>query len=279
MAVNVAIEDKRMIPKKYKIEDFIFEGMGYGVADDAFRLIEGKTGNVTIVYSKEIIERGIELSIEKKRVHLRLSLPTGENEILFFYDYTRKICELLHTDRFEREGEISNLSKIPTFIEYDRNASKRALEEMKENLDNGTYASLFLYGVRNPIAIDKKDLLHFSGDVQKLGDFLEEKQKIDAYYGSAKMYRKPDGTVFGIYTITEEVVSIFPLEATPIVNETKIDTVYMSFVFHENMQGIIKYQDFLSNVNLDNLYDSGHFLVCLDKNMMQDLLTTYKIEI
>ena len=54
MAVNVTIEDKRIISKKYKVEDFLFESMGYGVADDVFRLVEGKTGDVTIVYSKKI---------------------------------------------------------------------------------------------------------------------------------------------------------------------------------------------------------------------------------
>lgn len=278
MAVNIMIEDKRIISKKYKAEDLIFKEMGYGVADDAFRLIEGETGEVTIVYSKEKPERGIELSIEKKKIHLRMSLPTGENEIVFFYEYVKKICELLCTNCFEREGECADFSKISTFIEWDRNASKSALEEMEENLDNGTYTSLCLYGVHNPIAIDKNDLLEISKNLKKLGDFLEEKQKIDAYYGCAKVYRKPDGILFGVYTITEEVTSIFPLELNLIVNETKIENVYISFVFDETMQGIIKYQDFLSNVDKNNLYDCSHFLIELQKETMKKLLEDYKVE-
>lgn len=281
MAVNIIIEDKRMIPKKYKVEDFIYEGMGYGVADDAFRLVEGKTGDVTIVYSKENLERGIELSIEKKKVHLRMSLPTGEKEIAFFYEYAKKICDVFHTTIFKREEEFSDISQITTYMEYDRNASKRALVEMKENLDNGTYTSISLYGVYNPIAIDKKDLEEIAEDVQKFGTFLEEKQKIDAYYGCANIYQKPDKTIFGVYTITEDVLSIFPLETSLIVNDKKTENVYMAFVFEQKMQGIIRYQDFLSslsNIDKNNFYDCGHVLIRMEKETMEKLLETYKTE-
>ncbi|MCI9233858.1 MAG: DUF4299 domain-containing protein [Bacilli bacterium] len=278
MAVNVTIEDKRIISKKYKVEDFLFESMGYGVADDVFRLVEGKTGDVTIVYSKKNLERGIELSTKKKKVNLRMSLPTGEDEIIFFYDYVKKICSLFHTTVFEREGELSSLTQIPSYIEYDRNASIGALQMMEENLENGTYASLSLYAVYNPIAIDKKDLYLISKDLQKLGTFLEEKQSIDAYYGSATIYQKPDHTMFGIYTLTEDVLSILPLEPTVMIDKTKIETIYISFAFDEKMQGIMKYQDFLSNINKDNLYDCSHFLVQLKKEKMAELLETYQIE-
>lgn len=278
MAVNVTIEDKRMIPKKYHVEDFIFEGMSCGVMDDAFRLMEGKTGELTIVYGKEKVQRGIELSTKKKKVNLRMSLPTSEDEILFFYDYVKKICSLFHTTVFEREGERSSLTQIPSYIEYDRNASIGALQMMEENLENGTYATLSLYAVYNPIAIDKKDLYLISKDLQKLGTFLEEKQSIDAYYGSATIYQKPDHTMLGIYTLTEDVLSIFPLEPTVMIDKTKIETIYISFVFDEKMQGIMKYQDFLSNINKDHLYDCGHFLVQLKKEKMGELLETYQIE-
>lgn len=278
MAVNVTIEDKRIISKKYKVEDFLFESMGYGVADDVFRLVEGKTGDVTIVYSKKNLERGIELSTKKKKVNLRMSLPTGEDEIIFFYDYVKKICSLFHTTVFEREGERSLLTQIPSYIEYDRNASIGALQMMEENLENGTYASLSLYAVYNPIAIDKKDLCLISKDLQKLGTFLEEKQSIDAYYGSATIYQKPDHTMFGIYTLTEGVLSIFPLEPTVMIDKTKIETIYISFAFDEKVQGIMKYQDFLSNIDKDNLYDCGHFLVQLKKEKMKELLKIYQIE-
>ncbi len=279
MAVNITISDKRLISKKYKIEDFIFEGMGYGIADDAFRLKEGQIGNVTIVYSKEHLERGIELSIEKKKVHLRMSLPTGESEIVFFYEYVKKICELFHTTIFEREGEISDFEKIPTFTEYDRTASRNALLKMEEDLENGTYTSLSLFAVYNPIMIGKKELSAFAGDIQKLGKFLEEKQSIDAYYGSANVYQKPDGTVFGTYILTEDVLSIFPLEAILFIDENKIEEVYISFVFEEKMQGTITYQDFLSSIDKNNLYDCGHFFTCLKKKEMEDLLEDYQIEI
>lgn len=279
MAVNVTIEDRRVRPKKYKVENFIFEGIAYGTADDTFRLIEGKTGDITIIYLKEKPERGIELSLEKKKVHLRMSLPTGEDEMIFFYEYVKKICELLHATTYEREGEMATLSNIPTFLKYDKRASIRALETMEENLDNGTYTSLSIYAVYNPIALGKEDLQKIARDTKKLGQFLEEKQKIDAYYGSPKIYTKPDKTIFGIYTITEEIVSIFPLDTTLIVDNTKTENVYMSFVYDDKMQGMIKYQDFLSNINKNNLYDNSHFLVQLKKEEMKKLLEAYKIEV
>ena len=60
MAVNVVIKEKGLFSKRHDIKEFIFEDMGYGIADEAFRLIEGQTGNITIVYHKEKVERGIE---------------------------------------------------------------------------------------------------------------------------------------------------------------------------------------------------------------------------
>lgn len=278
MAVNLTIVDKRLITKKYRIEDFIFEGMSYGVADDSFRLIEQKIGNVTIVFSTEKLARGIELSAEKKKIHLRMSLPTGENEIVFFYEYAKKICELFHTTTFEREGEIAPFSKIPDFIECDIKASKRALEQMQTDLHNGIYTSLSLYAVYNPVTISAEDLPEFVKDLKKLENFLEEKQKIKAYYGDAKTYQKPDGTIFGVYPITEDVLTILPFDGSLIVNETKVNNVYVSFVYDDKMHGIIKYKDFLSNMNKDNLYDSGHFLIKLTKDEMKKLLEKYEIE-
>ncbi len=279
MAVNVVIKEKGLFSKRHDIKEFIFEDMGYGIADEAFRLIEGQTGNITIVYHKEKVERGIELSLENGKVHLRMSLPTGENEIIFFYDYVKKICELLNTTTFEREEEKSTFEDIPKYIELDKNASVQALKDMEEKLRDGTYSSMFLYAVYNPITIGTKELSTFKQDIKELGVFLEEKQSIDAYYSSPRVYQRPNDTYFGIYTITEEVLSIFPLETNLNVNGTKVEDVYMAFIFEEEMKGVIKYSDFLSNTDVNNFYDSNHFLISLKKKEMRSLLEKYKVEI
>lgn len=279
MAVKVTIKEKGLIKKERKINDFIFENMGYGAIDGSCCLVENQTGKVTIVYSKEQLERGIEIFIEKGKVNLRMPLPTGENEIIFFYDYIKKICKLFHTKTFEREGVLSTFDQIDEYIKQDKEATTRALMNMEEDLKTGNYYSISVYAVYNPIALSLEDLIMIKQSPKKLGQFLQEKQSIDAYYGGFKIYQKPNGEAFAIYTLTEKVLSIFPFKNNIFVGDRKVENIYLSFIYENEMKGIISYENFLDHVDTTDLYDIDHFLIELNKEQMEDLLNQYKVEI
>lgn len=279
MAVKVTIKEKGLIKKERKINDFVFENMGYGAMDASCCLIEDQVGKVTVVYAKERIERGFEISIEKGKVNLRMPLPTGESEIVFFYDYIKKICKLFHTKTFEREGVSSSFEQIEEYIKQDKDASTRALMNMEEDLKTGNYASISVYAVYNPIAISLEDLTMIKQSPKKLGEFLQEKQSIDAYYGGFKIYQKPNGEAFAIYTLTEKVLSIFPFKNNILLKDRKVENIYLSLIFENEMKGIISYENFLSSVDTSDLYDIDHFLIELNKAQMEALLNQYKVEV
>ena len=280
MAVEVIIKQKSILKKEITIEDLLLENMDYGIMDENYRLSRGKIGEYTILYNTQSIQRGLEVSIKKKQINLRLPLPTGEGEITFFYEYIDKICEKFKTNTFEREGEIVNIHQNEKWIEIDKETSRKALETMNQDIEQKKYETMYLFGVYNPIAIGKRELEIIQNDIGKLGNFLHQLQSIDRYYASAKVYQKNDGNLFGLYVLTEEVVSIVPLKPSVFMNnDIKVEDWNIAFVYDNDMQGTISFDNFIKNIDTSELYDTEHFIITLSKNEMQKLIEKYKKEI
>ena len=280
MAVEVIIKQKSMLKKEIKIEDLLLENMDYGIMDENYRLSSRKIGEYTILYNTQSIQRGLEVSIKKKQIHLRLPLPTGEDEITFFYEYIERICKKFKTNTFEREGEIGNIHQKEKWIELDKETSKKALETMNQDIEQNKYETMYLFGVYNPIAIGKRELEIIQNDIGKLGNFLHQLQSIDRYYASAKVYQRNDGNLFGLYVLTEEVVSIVPLKPSVFMNnDIKVDDWNIAFVYDNDMQGTISFDNFIKNVDTSELYDTEHFIITLNQNEMKKLIEKYKKEI
>ena len=143
MSVDVVIRSKGLFKKNLKIKDVIFENMRYGIMDEAYRLVENETGKYTVVFNSLEICRGYEISFEKQKVELKMALPTSNSDIEFFYEYVKRICKIMNTKEFERDGEKGTFDKIDSYKSMDISASISALENMEENINNGNYTSKY----------------------------------------------------------------------------------------------------------------------------------------
>lgn len=56
---------------------FLFLGFSYGVCDENFRLMPNKTAEHTLIYDKNRLARGIDLSQDGADIVLMLNLPTS----------------------------------------------------------------------------------------------------------------------------------------------------------------------------------------------------------
>ena len=59
--------------------------------------------------------------------------------------------------------------------------------------------------------------------MDNFSSFMTNLQYIDAYSARQKIYKKDDGSIFGVYTITETVPTIIPF--TPCIEYENADTV------------------------------------------------------
>ena len=280
MSVDVVIRSKGLFKKNLKIKDVIFENMRYGIMDEAYRLVENETGKYTVVFNTLEICRGYEISFEKGKVELRMALPTSNSDIEFFYEYIKRICKIMNTKEFERDGEKGTFDKIDSYISMDISASIGALENMEENINNGNYTSMYLFGAINPICVGKQELLKINKDTSNLGKLMNSLQSMDVYYAMAKAYKRDDDTIFGVYVLTENVTSVLPFEPNLFMNKDIIvnDWNIMFFIDGKN-SGAIPYDKFIENVNKDEIYDDKNFIITMNKLEMEELLSKYKVEL
>ena len=280
MAVEVTIKKKGFFKRKIEIPKLVFEDMGYGTMDDNWRLLENEVGEPTIVYSHNILERGIEIVSEKEEILLRLPLPTGENEIRFFYEYLERLCKYLKVDTFFRYEEESYFDRIEDYIKWDITASISAISGMRESIEKKEYEEMYIFGVLNPITIGPKELDFIDDSPKKLGELLHNLQSVDAYYAGTKIYQRENGTLFGMYVLTENVKSVIPLKPTILMNnELKVEEWYVTFCYDEDIDGSILFDDFISSIDTSDYYDATHFFITLEKEKMKELLDKYRKEL
>jgi len=280
MAVNVIIKSKGLFKKEFKLADILLENMRYGIMDEAFRLEENKVGEYTVIFNKDKICRGYEVSFKKGEIDLRMPLPTSTSDIIFFYDYVKILCQKLKTNKFIREDIMSSLDMIDEYVRLDREASVKALEEINKNLLNGEYENMYIFGAINPIALGKKELSFIGNDPEKLGELANNLQKKDVYYAKASVYSRKDETLFGVYVLTENILSVMPFKAKLFManNDLKVNDWYIGFVVKEKLIGFISYENFIKNIKNIQEYDSEHFIIKLDDKEIDKLLKEYKVE-
>ncbi len=277
MSVYVKIEPKGLFKKKLTIEEIAtLKNLSYGVPNENYVLSPDKIGEHTLLYDPNDLARGIEIWLENKDINLSLSLPTTEKEIELFYDLIQKICKTLKTNHFLREEERVSPSDIERFITYDEEASRNALIEMQNKLATDEYKNFEIFGIMNPISIGSQEATEINGSLEQFATFLNRLQQIDAYYASPKVYQKKDETLFGIYFIGEEIVSIIPKKPYIIMNQ--IPNVNNWYVFLPGNH-YISYQDFIEHITPINTYDANHVIISLSKKEIDQLIEKFQTEI
>lgn len=289
MSVTVIVKSNKMFGKKLELKDILTEELSYGITDEYGCLTPDESGDVTVIYERSYLSRGIEVSFEDKSVSFRLSLPNCPREIELFYMIVSMTCKRLRTKVFCREGETADLSSIEQFIQKDIDASKGALEYMEENIKSDNLKSMIIFGVVNPVSVGLQDLESFGGDLNKLGDFLNQKQQMDVYYATPHIYKKSDGKLFGCYSISVGVASVVPTEpSAPLLTDKnfKIDEWYVLLGHWHKKEDSIKtvsYEDFIGFFNQPSkqpkYYDVNHILVTMTDDDFEELYRLYKTEI
>ncbi len=277
MAVKVNIRSKGLFKKTPKFEEIIFPGMSYGIMDEAFRLERGKTSEWTVVFNLSKIGRGYEVRIGKGEIDLSMPLPTTDADILFFYSYIKKLCELMKTDVFYRDGVRTTFDMVDDCIVRDAKTSEKALSEMKEKVLGGG-GPMYIFAVQNPICLGRRELEVIRGNSKIFEDVLDILQKKDVFYAAPKLYRKKDSEdIFGVYSLTDGVPTVLPYSPSLIGNNTVTVSEWYVGLIGETENGVamigqIPYEKFTETADRSDVYDTDHFVARLDTSQMKKLL-------
>ena len=276
MSVSVRIKQKSLFKKKLNIEEIIkLTNLSYGVSDENYRIIQNEIGKHTLIYDKNKLARGIDISLNDTDVVLLLSLPTSPSEIRKFYEVIEIICKKFNTQNYIREEELVSIKDNEKFIKYDEEGSIAGLEDLQEKIGQNEYKRFEIFGVYNPISIGINEIKKINNNLYNLEEYLNRIQSLDVYYATPRVYRVKEKLI-GIYAIGSNIPSVVPTEPYIVLNQIKgIEELYAMLKEGKT----IKYNDFINNAENKEYYDANHIIVTLSDNEVDNLLEKYFIEI
>ena len=191
--------------------------------------LKEKIGNFEcILLGKENVSaRGFELSYDDKTdsYAVRIFTPSSIADYESAFDYIKKLCVFLENDNITTEDNETYTSDTISTYNY-KEQIRCTLEAIYNNLKNSDHEHFEIFGLHRPVALNKKiikEIIKTKEAVENFSSFITNLQYIDAYSARQKIYKKDDGSIFGVYTITETVPTIIPF--TPCIEYENADTV------------------------------------------------------
>ena len=276
MSVNVRIKQKSLFRTKLNIEEIIeLTNLSYGVCDENYRIIQNEITNHTLIYDKNKLARGIDISLDGTDIVLLLSLPTTPSEIRKFYEVIQIICNELNIQNYIREEEKVSIKDNDKFIKFDEEGSIAGLKDLEEKIGQDEYKRFEIFGVYNPISIGLKEIKKINNSLNNLEDYLNKIQSLDVYYATPRVYRVKEKLI-GIYAIGANIPSVVPTEPYIVLNQ--INGIEEWYVMIKEGK-TVKYVDFINNVENKEYYDANHVIVTLSEKEIDGLLDKYLIVI
>ena len=213
MSIDVVLTQKGFFKKPMPLEVILGKELAYGEME-GFRLIRGQLGKTEfLAYHPAHIARGFSViwsPEEKERIQLRALMPSTEAELRDFYDAVDRMVSYWN-GRLEVDGAPMNADQFQAGFSEMVSFQQRALEDMCRNILAGMNGDLTLFSARWPLVVGKEEAYRFLEEPETFGQWLHEKQSIDAYYAAPLFFNGPAG-ILGRYVLTEEVRSIFPTQ-------------------------------------------------------------------
>ena len=243
----------------------------YGISDGSYVLAQGETGKYNILFSAPI-GRGVEVSLEARKVGIVLPLPNTPHDIALCYRLVEKLCAHLQVDSFVRDGETIPAAEAPFLVPIELQASLNAIRNMEQELRDGKQQTFSVFGALNPIVLDLREFDAIGGTLDGYEILLDHLQQLDAWYAVARFFRLEgeDGTgpVVGMFFIGEDTSVVLPLDPAPAYQQVEgVDGYYVRIPGESD----IPYAEFLSHVEQEQRYDAAHVVVRLSGETIRHL--------
>ncbi len=286
MAIDVIVRQKRLFKKTLPLNVILGDRLLYGDFD-GIRLIPDQIGaDSFIAFDPEAIARGFSVvwtKNEKQTVSFRLPLPSTASEIRAFFDAVARVATYWRAD-VELDGTVMNIAAFSEKYDETLGFNERILRDMASELTQGEQRDWTLHAAMWPLVMGRDEAERFLQDPDAYGQWLHEKQAIDAYY-AAPMFARTSNGVEGYYMLPCDALSVFPL--VPHVPFGVVDPqtgkplscrtfyVVLSDVDAEEDMVKIPYSQFFERLDdrKTHEFDVGHFVLDpLSKQEMAELI-------
>ena len=215
MAVEV------MIRKEGKGDDlllksFIGEDLVIGTYDDTWRFEVGKTGQDMGIIDPSNPGRAIMVHLDpedKTVVKLKLPIPTAPHDVEVFVDVVSRVAKEWGGTIWTSANDSMPAGVFAANLNSIREFNLNTIKEVSNNLISGKAPSFGVFGANWPVYMGVEEAKVFVKHPERFGDWLKEKQSVDAYFATPHFYKGDDG-IFGVYFLTSECRSIFPTKAS-----------------------------------------------------------------
>ena len=275
------------IAKIRYIEDITMEelvqciGLSYGVLKPTLVLEEGQIGKYVVMFDKDHLGRGFEAKIDEYFVSLCLPFPAGVDEIELFYDCVLDVCRHCGQEFFLKNDQRIPVSAdsgyvfISRCIEQDMEESKNCLKHFMAQINDHSEQSFTMACARHPLTLGAMELGRINEDLEEFGDWLDMMQKSSLHYTNLRIYKRNEGTMFGVYSSYVEEKMVYPIDPE---HFSKDPNVNIDSYFVALPDGCtVSYDDFLEHAPV-RYFDAGHVHVTLDEDAIDDLISGYNVE-
>lgn len=212
MSIDITLRQTAAKKKVLPLEVILGEELVYG-AFDGLRTNPGEKGaRDFIAWNPDHIGRGFSVEWqegEKRRVDLRLPLPSTNEEIKDFYDCVERIASFWNCG-VEEDGEKAELNVFLSGLKAVQETNDRMIIEMAEQVFMGEKdGSMIMPAAIWQLAVGKEEARTFLRAPEKFAPWLHEHQAVDAYYAMAQFFDRSGKTV-GRFTLPVEVPTILP---------------------------------------------------------------------
>lgn len=277
MAITIEIKQKAIFKKNFDLKGFIKKhNLFYGSYNAYYVLRENMIDKQTIVFDRNAIGRGIEISSENKNVTFKLALPATKEDISLLYELVQSVCKDFKLSYFFKKNNKVDFNGISECIKEDEEASEKTLDEMEKKIYLTRDENIVLFSALHPITFGEKEIDEVEGSLEKFGALLHKLQNQRLYYAAPTVYQKKNGQMIIAFHLDEEMLTVLPVE--PVIygpNKVEIIDWYIFFAGGN----VLRLDTFYEHVPHKQYYDSNHYSVCLNEEEIGDLIENYNIDL
>lgn len=292
MSIVVNIKQNSKKPKtiglKFLNSWTSYQNQNFGIFDQAYVINdyrgEEDIRNISFVlYNKKRYGRGMSFILDDQYdMELMLNYPATQTDIHMFYKFIHDTCINFKLDTFLQEGKTYQLDQIAEL-------ENEALLFNRNLIHSERLFGLTIFGCIYPIALEDNFIKKMQSLDQEKAydyyeDYLDSKQKIDCYYAKPLLYQASNNKIVAKYALTENVPSIFPLQADlpfGYDQNLKEDIISWNVALIVNKNGDLKYSeeipyhDFCSILDIDTYpkFDAKHVILTLDQSILSKILS------
>lgn len=161
--------------------------------------------------------RGFEFSFdaESNCYCIRAFSPCSTGDFNVIFNFIRDLGNYLENTKVTTDNDDEyNINNIE-YPYYEH--IMLGIEQVVEIFKRPDQHTIEVYGIHRPVSFDEKmftEVLNSDNPVEKFSKIITDIQYLDAFSANQILYKTQDGTIIGVYTLTETVTTVLPYKPT-----------------------------------------------------------------